>query len=80
MGNRGEALRVYERLRRLLSDELGVDPSPELRAVHLAVLRAGREQPRRPHPEVPPVPGPDPVALARLALDAALSYRSASRG
>jgi DNA-binding SARP family transcriptional activator len=79
MGNRGEALRVYERLRRLLADELGVDPSPELRAVHLEVLRAGREQPRRPHPGVPPSPGPDPAALARLALDAALSYRRAPR-
>ena len=30
---------VYERLRRNLAAELGVDPSPETRAVHLAVLR-----------------------------------------
>jgi DNA-binding SARP family transcriptional activator len=74
MGNRGEALRVYERLCRLLSEELGVDPSPELRAVHLEVLRAGREQPRGPRPAAPPVPGPDAAALARLAIDAALSY------
>jgi len=39
-GNRAEALRAYERCRRLLADELGVDPSPETKAVHLSVLRS----------------------------------------
>lgn len=41
-GNRAEALRVYERLRALLADELGADPSPEVAAVHQRLLRAGR--------------------------------------
>jgi DNA-binding SARP family transcriptional activator len=40
-GDRGEALRAYERCRRLLAEELGVDPSAELEAAYLAVLRAG---------------------------------------
>lgn len=40
-GARGEALRVYEGLRRRLLDELGVEPDEETRAVHLEVLRAG---------------------------------------
>ncbi|MGH2471824.1 MAG: AfsR/SARP family transcriptional regulator [Candidatus Limnocylindria bacterium] len=39
-GNRAEALRVYDRCRRLLSDELGVDPSPPTEAVYLEILRA----------------------------------------
>ena len=39
-GNRGEALRVHERCRQVLSDELGVDPSPAMSAAHLALLRA----------------------------------------
>lgn len=38
-GNRGDALRSYARVRSLLSDELGVDPSPDLESVHREVLR-----------------------------------------
>ena len=42
-GDRAEALRTYERCRRLLADELGVDPAPETEAVFLAALRTQRE-------------------------------------
>ena len=38
-GRQADALRVYERLRARLADELGVDPSRELQDTHLAVLR-----------------------------------------
>jgi DNA-binding SARP family transcriptional activator len=38
-GNRAEALRVYQRCRELLADELGVDPSPETEALYLELLR-----------------------------------------
>jgi predicted ATPase/DNA-binding SARP family transcriptional activator/tetratricopeptide (TPR) repeat protein len=38
-GRDTEALRVYERTRETLADELGVDPSPELSALHVALLR-----------------------------------------
>lgn len=37
-GNSAEALRVYDGLRRVLMDELGVAPSPELRALHERLL------------------------------------------
>ncbi|WP_436762449.1 BTAD domain-containing putative transcriptional regulator [Streptosporangium sp. V21-05] len=39
-GRQAEALEVYEGARRILGEEFGVDPSAELAAVHLAVLRA----------------------------------------
>lgn len=39
-GNTAEALRVYERCRVLVSEELGVSPSPETRAVHAAILES----------------------------------------
>jgi DNA-binding SARP family transcriptional activator/streptogramin lyase len=44
-GNRAEALRVYERCRRLLADELGAYPSPETEAIYRSLLGA------------PPTPG-----------------------
>ncbi|MGH3754496.1 MAG: AfsR/SARP family transcriptional regulator [Pseudonocardiaceae bacterium] len=38
-GNPAEALRAYDRCRRLLAKELGVDPAAETAALHLALLR-----------------------------------------
>lgn len=40
-GERAEALRVYDGLRRRLVEDLGVDPSPETQAVHSEALGAG---------------------------------------
>jgi DNA-binding SARP family transcriptional activator len=40
MGNAAEALRVYERCRVLIVEELGVGPSRETRAVHMDVLQS----------------------------------------
>src|SRR2546423_8356459 len=39
-GNRAEALRVYERCRRLLADELGTYPSPETESIYRRLLEA----------------------------------------
>ncbi|GAA4081806.1 BTAD domain-containing putative transcriptional regulator [Actinomadura miaoliensis] len=38
-GRQADALTVYEETRRTLADRLGIDPSPELAELHLAVLR-----------------------------------------
>ncbi|GAA1451550.1 BTAD domain-containing putative transcriptional regulator [Nocardiopsis tropica] len=37
-GRQSEALSVYDELRKQLADELGVDPGPELAALHQAIL------------------------------------------
>ena len=57
-GDRAEALRAYERCRRLLAEELGVDPSPETEAAYLELL--GQE------PAPPPAPVPPPPGVASL--------------
>lgn len=44
-GNPAEALRVYERCRRFLADELGAYPSAESEAAYLEILRSSRETP-----------------------------------
>jgi predicted ATPase/DNA-binding SARP family transcriptional activator len=48
-GRDAEALLVYQRTREALADELGVDPSPGLSAVHVALLRGelGRREETR---------------------------------
>jgi len=43
-GNRAEALRVYERCRRLLAEELGAYPSPETESVYRALLEGPHGQ------------------------------------
>ncbi|GGL15649.1 SARP family transcriptional regulator [Sphaerisporangium melleum] len=40
-GQRAAALAVFADARRLLADELGADPSPQLSALHLTLLREG---------------------------------------
>lgn len=51
-GNRAEALRIYQQLRTVLAEELGIDPSPESEAVYLGLLCSPRSMPPLPHQPV----------------------------
>ena len=65
-GRRAEALEVYRRARRVLRDELGLDPSPALEELHRTLVAAparvdavsrARPRPRLPIPRhLPPAP------------------------
>ncbi|MGH3205212.1 MAG: ATP-binding protein [Streptosporangiaceae bacterium] len=64
-GRQAEALAVYETLRGRLADELGLDPGPDLQAVHLEVLRG--------KVKADPAPGANGNASVRTNLRAQLT-------
>lgn len=66
-GRTAEALEVYATFRRRLVEEIGVEPSAELRELHLRLLRAPHNRPAAP-PEpastLSPAPAPGPPTRA----------------
>jgi DNA-binding SARP family transcriptional activator/pimeloyl-ACP methyl ester carboxylesterase len=56
-GRQAEALAAFQEFRRLLSDELGLEPSPALQGLHGRILRH-EETPGSPPLEPPSAPGP----------------------
>jgi peptide/nickel transport system substrate-binding protein len=91
-GDRAEALRTYDRCRRLLADELGTYPSPETESIYRALLETPAQPAQTSRPEAPPArmgdqdgaavelqaarSGPDPSP--RLQLDPAILPRDPS--
>ncbi|NUP75992.1 MAG: AfsR/SARP family transcriptional regulator, partial [Nonomuraea sp.] len=60
-GRQSEALAAYEELRVRLAEELGLDPSPDLAALHQAILRQDPALSPRPPASPSPVGLPAPV-------------------
>jgi DNA-binding SARP family transcriptional activator/tetratricopeptide (TPR) repeat protein len=72
-GNLAEALRVHERLRTLLRDELGVAPGPQVQAEFERMLKAESAGPE-PAPAPPPAPAPAPEAHAFFATRSGAAF------
>jgi len=71
-GRKADALRVYEEARRLLAEELGLEPSETLRRLHSAVL--ADEPALAAPPRMPPTSRAPGVALAPQPLLARRSW------
>ncbi|MFG2661293.1 BTAD domain-containing putative transcriptional regulator [Streptomyces sp. NPDC048425] len=69
-GRQSEALASYAELRRRLADELGLDPSPELAALHEAILR---QDPALAPPPASPAGAAPPPERPRSNLPAPLT-------
>ncbi|MBE1591877.1 BTAD domain-containing putative transcriptional regulator [Nonomuraea angiospora] len=79
-GRQAEALDRYERTRRRLADELGADPGPGLRRLHLRMLSAETTLAPRPVPVPRQLPQPPPSFAGRSRELAALDRIMAAPG
>lgn len=73
-GRRAAALEVYREGRRILVEELGVEPGAHLQELHCQILKdaqVAKEPPEEPSP-APPGPEPAPAVPAQLPLPPAL--------
>jgi DNA-binding SARP family transcriptional activator len=70
-GRTGEALEAYQRARRVLVDQLGIEPGPQLRRLHREVLAANSSATPAPSPRTAspnsPTPRPGPALAATEA-------------
>jgi DNA-binding SARP family transcriptional activator len=67
-GRQAEALEAYERARKVIGDELGVDPGPGLRQLHQEILEADARPASRAVQPAGPVVSPEPGQAPQIAM------------
>ena len=67
-GRRAEALDAYQQARRVLVDELGIEPGPELQQLHQRILAGDPPPPPLPLPAVVPAAVPVPAVVPAPAV------------
>ncbi|GIG87734.1 AfsR/SARP family transcriptional regulator [Plantactinospora endophytica] len=63
-GDVAGAIEAFQRARRMLAEQTGLDPAPALRKIHAEILRHGEISRRGQAPASIGLPGPTPVATA----------------
>ncbi|MEV6243117.1 BTAD domain-containing putative transcriptional regulator [Lentzea sp. NPDC051838] len=79
-GRQAEALDSYREVTGLLADELGIDPSPELRQLHLALLNGDLPEPPRPRRTLCQLPPDTAGFVGRTELFRKVEERLAAPG
>ncbi|RSN33661.1 hypothetical protein DL990_17105 [Amycolatopsis sp. WAC 01416] len=75
VGRQADALDVYDRVRRALDDQLGVEPGPALRESHAALLRQDTSLDRPPAPLTA-----EPNRFCTTGSGARIAYNATGRG
>lgn len=73
-GRQADALGAYQRARRVLADDLGIDPGAELRRLEAAVL--AQDASLDPPQAAPPAPGPEPGGPLVEGPDPTTTFRA----
>ena len=73
-GRRAEALAAYQQARRDLVDELGIEPGPELRALHARILAGEADPTPASQDAAPRGPAPSPAQTVPRQLPAAVRH------
>jgi DNA-binding SARP family transcriptional activator/pimeloyl-ACP methyl ester carboxylesterase len=79
-GRQADALATYRAFRATLDDELGIEPSAELRALELSMLRQDEPAPSAPAPAPPSARSPEHAVSYVASGDLSIAYQAIGDG